>query len=156
LLQELRYYRFEANLGRYSSATLQRCLPPNRRGEQPTAKQVEQAVIEVQEVSTQEWTVSQLERKAKVLAGESVLASMRTDHALIAWAESHDLMVRIDRSGIWGNPYEVDADGTREEVITWYEEYFAHKRSLHKRLEKLKGRVTQFASRETLTRSREA
>jgi hypothetical protein len=68
-------------------------------------------VIEVQEVSTQEWTVSQLERKAKVLAGESVLASMRTDHALIAWAESHDLMVRIDRSGIWGNPYEVDADG---------------------------------------------
>ena len=63
------------------------------------------------------------------------------DNALIKSAESQGLAERIDRTSDWGNPYDVDKDGTREEVIEWYREYFAHKRSLHKRLDEIKGKV---------------
>jgi hypothetical protein len=52
-------------------------------------------------------------RKVEVEAGRSVLASLRkkngvpVDNALIEWAESQDLAVRIDRSSLimtFGNP----------------------------------------------------
>jgi hypothetical protein len=87
------------------------------------------------------WTPSQLERRAQVEAGRSVVGSLRVDHALIAWAESRGLALWIDRPGDWGNPYLKDKDGSCEEVSAWHREYFAHKRSLHKRLGELRGKV---------------
>lgn len=90
------------------------------------------------------WNASQLNRKAQVEKGFAVVANMRKaggDHALITWAKSRGLAVHIDRSTDWGNPFEIDADGTRAEVIEWYAEYFSHKQSLHKRLEQLRGKV---------------
>jgi uncharacterized protein DUF4326 len=93
------------------------------------------------------WTQSQLIRKADVEAGRSVLASLRkknglpVDNALIEWAESQGLAVRIDRSSVWGNPYRLGADGTRDEVIEAYREYFAHNHSLRKRINELRGKV---------------
>jgi hypothetical protein len=87
------------------------------------------------------WTPSQLERKAQVEAGRAVVASFHSDHALILWADNRGRAVWVDRSGDWGNPYQVDEDGTREEVIAWHREYFARKRSLHPRIPELKGNV---------------
>jgi Domain of unknown function (DUF4326) len=90
-------------------------------------------------------------RKVEVEAGRSVLASLPkkngvpVDNALIEWAESQDLAVRIDRSSVWGNPYKLGADGTRKEVIERYREYFAHHRSLHKRIGELKEAKFLFA-----------
>jgi hypothetical protein len=113
-------------------------------GKPRTIREVREQVKRRKTNSVQEWTGSQLERKVRVEDGEIVLANMTSDenglsvdNALITWAESENLAIRIDRQSDWGNPYEVDADGTREEVIGWYREYFAHKRSLHKRLKEL-------------------
>jgi hypothetical protein len=93
------------------------------------------------------WDKSQLARRADVEAGHSVLASMRKkngvpiDGALIAWAESQDLAVRIDRSGDWGNPYKIGTDGTRDEVITKFRRHFEKNPELMARLPELKGKV---------------
>ena len=110
-------------------------------------RELRDEVKKVKAYLAQGWTASQLERKAQVEAGQMVLANMTSDehgvpidNALITWAEAQDLTIRIDRQTYWGNPYEVDADGTREEVIEWYKEYFAHKRSLHKRKAEFKGK----------------
>jgi Domain of unknown function (DUF4326) len=86
-------------------------------------------------------------RKIEVEAGRSVLASLRNkngvpvDNALIEWAESQNLAVRIDRSSVWRNPYRLGTDGTRKQVIKRYREDFARHRSLHKRIGELKGKV---------------
>ena len=92
----------------------------------------------------EDWTASQLARKAQVEKGVPVVANMHKgsgDAALIAWAKAKGLAVSIDRSTDWGNPFEIDADGTRDQVIEWYREYFNHKRSLHERLSELRGKV---------------
>jgi len=115
---------------------LQLCRPAKQIG--ATKKETTGSVV---------WTESQLTRVAEVEAGRSVLASMRkengvpVDGALIEWAESQNLAVRIDRSGDWGNPFEIGADGTREEVIERYREYLINNRSLRARIGELKGKV---------------
>ena len=58
-----------------------------------------------------EWSDSEIERRKQVEAGETVVANLRTDKALITWAESNELYVRIDRRTVWGNPYAVVATG---------------------------------------------
>jgi Domain of unknown function (DUF4326) len=90
---------------------------------------------------SQEWTASQLERKSQVEVGGSVLANKHFDHALIAWADSHGLLVRIDRRSPWGNPFRIGPDGNRQEVIAKYEEYFNQQGSLDERFEELSGKV---------------
>jgi hypothetical protein len=114
----------------------------------PTIRDLRQQVNRVKAYLVQGWTASQLERKAQVEKGFSALASnqpgpngLPVDNALVTWAESHSLLVAIDRTSDWGNPFEIGADGTRKEVIEWYAEYFSHKRSLHKRLGELTGKV---------------
>jgi hypothetical protein len=116
--------------------------------EKLTVKQLRERVKKTKTFLAQDWNKSQLARKAEVEIGNSVLASMQNtdkgvplDNALITWAESQGLAVRIDRTSDWGNPYEIDKDGTREEVIEWYREYFDHKKSLHERLGELEGKV---------------
>jgi Domain of unknown function (DUF4326) len=118
------------------------CEEPLRNGENRprTRSELREQVKKVKAYLAQGWNSSQLERKTQAERGEIVLANMTSDekgipidNALITWAESQDLAMRIDRQSDWGNPYEVDADGTRDEVIGWYKEYFAHKRSLHKK-----------------------
>jgi hypothetical protein len=89
-----------------------------------------------------EWTPSEIERREIVEAGGTVVANMHHDHALIAWAKERDLLVRVDRRSDWGNPFVLDKDGTREEVIAGFRDgYLPHKRSLHPRVGELKGRV---------------
>lgn len=87
------------------------------------------------------WTESQLERKRKVEAGRAVVANLRHDKALIAWAKDAGLYTRIDRRTDWGNPFEIGADGDRPTVIERFRTYVCGKPSLLSRVGELRGRV---------------
>jgi hypothetical protein len=64
------------------------------------------------------------------------------DAALIAWADQQGLVTMIDRTSDWGNPFEMGADGTRDEVCdNFAQHYMPHKPSLLKKLPTLRGRV---------------
>ena len=90
-----------------------------------------------------EWTESELDRRAVVEAGGTVVANMHqdSDRALLTWARSTDRFVRIDRNTDWGNPFEIPSDGDRDTVCDSYELFFARKFSLHNRLDELRGKV---------------
>jgi len=102
-----------------------------------------------------EWTEDQLDRKARAERGECVVANMRSDDVLIAWARYADdgtctetlpheqgRFVRIDRATDWGNPFEMPADGERWEVIGKFEKfYLPHKSGLLERIPQLRGKV---------------
>jgi hypothetical protein len=49
-----------------------------------------------------EWTPSETERREIVENGRTVVANLRHDHALIAWAMERDILVRVDRTTDWG------------------------------------------------------
>ncbi len=48
--------------------------------------------------------------------------------------------VYIGRGSIWGNPFKIGADGTREEVVSKYERYLRIRKDLLERLPELKGK----------------
>jgi transposase-like protein len=78
----------------------------------------------------------------QLTAGETIVVSLRHHQRLIAWADSRGLYERIDRRSPWGNPFELPADGTRDEVIANYEQhYLPYKPSLLDRLHTLKGKA---------------
>lgn len=90
-----------------------------------------------------EWTEDELDRRALVEAGGTVLANMHQDkdRALLSWARSTGRFERIDRNTDWGNPFELGPDGDRDTVCDSYELYFGRKYSLHDRVLGLKGKV---------------
>ena len=49
--------------------------------------------------------------------------------------------VYIGRGSIWGNPYVIGRDGTRDEVIAQYREYLLSRPHLLARLPELKGKT---------------
>jgi len=49
--------------------------------------------------------------------------------------------IYIGRPGKWGNPFVLDVDGTREEVIQKYKEWILQQPDLLKCLPELKGKV---------------
>jgi len=89
------------------------------------------------------WKQDELERKATVEAGGTVVANMRDgkDEALISWAKENGYFQRIDRNSQWGNPYELGKDGDRETVCDSHIYYFKKKLSLHQQLMNIKGKV---------------
>jgi len=90
-----------------------------------------------------EWTEDELDRRATVEAGGTVVANLHqdSDRALLAWARSSNRFERIDRNSDWGNPFELGPDGDRDTVCDSYEIYFGRKYSLHDRILGLKGKV---------------
>lgn len=53
--------------------------------------------------------------------------------------ESYDIY--IGRGSKWGNPFVVGKDGTREQVITRYEEWILSQPELYKSLHELKDKI---------------
>lgn len=49
--------------------------------------------------------------------------------------------VYIGRPSIWGNPFEMGKDGTREEVIQKYRDWFLTQPDLQRRIGELKGKT---------------
>ena len=106
-----------------------------------TAQIITQAVQESK--PEHEWTEDELDRRATVEAGGTVVANMHqeTDRALLTWARKTDRFVRIDRNSELGNPFELGPDGDRNTVCDSFEIYFGRKYSLHDRVLGLKGKV---------------
>jgi hypothetical protein len=78
----------------------------------------------------------------RLKAGETVVVNQKTDLYAIKWAEENNKYVRCDRFSDWGNPFEMDKDGSRDEVCDWYDQnYFPYKQSLHNKLKQLKGKA---------------
>lgn len=90
-----------------------------------------------------EWTEDELDRRATVEAGGTVVANLHqdTDRALLAWARKAERFERIDRNSDWGNPFELGPDGDRDTVCDSFEIYFGRKYSLHDRVLGLQGKV---------------
>lgn len=49
--------------------------------------------------------------------------------------------VYIGRPSIWGNPYEIGKDGTREEVIKKFENYLINNKFLMNKLPEIKNKI---------------
>ncbi len=98
--------------------------------------------IDQAEIESIPWSKTELVRKKAVESGRSVTANQKEDLRLIAWAQEQGLYVRIDRTTDWGNPFIVDEDGNRDEVIQNFDEhYLACKPSLQRRFDDLRGKV---------------
>lgn len=91
-----------------------------------------------------QFTSDERELLERLKDGRTVVLNMRADsHArLWAWADAHDLAVRIDRKSDWGNPFVLDEDGDREQVIGKYAAfYLPHKPQLIANAGQLKGKA---------------
>jgi hypothetical protein len=92
-------------------------------------------------LAMKDWHESEKSRRFDAESGISVVANFQKDANLINWAKTEGLFVAIDRSTAWGNPFEIPGDGDRKTVCESYEVYFHLKKSLHKKLNTLKGKV---------------
>jgi len=128
---------FEAEIATAKAETEKRIeLTTNRMV--TAAKEYEQAKRK------QEADLSQRDREliAKLDKGETIVVNQKTDLATIRYAENKGLFMRADRFSDWGNPFEMDKDGTRDEVCNYFAEYYLpFKRSLLNQLHKLKGKA---------------
>lgn len=106
-----------------------------------TLKKAKAKVKDSKHKEKDNWTESERERQELVLSGISVTANQQTDISLIGWAKEKGLYVPIDRGTIWGNPFKVDEDGSRKEILRKYEFYYFMKPSLWEKLNSLKGKV---------------
>jgi hypothetical protein len=89
-----------------------------------------------------EWLPDELERKAKVEVGETVVANFQRDKHLIQWATRCGKMVPIDRTSKWGNPFILGQDGDRDRVCDCFEKHYApNKDSFSEARDELKGKV---------------
>lgn len=89
-----------------------------------------------------DWTPQEKQLREKWEKGETVVINMDTHKHLVRYASDLQVYVRIDRGSAWGNPFVMDADGTRDEVCDWYEEnYLPYKKSLLSKLNGLKGKM---------------
>lgn len=55
--------------------------------------------------------------------------------------EKYDVYIGRGNGSIWGNPYQIGKDGTREEVIQKYMDYLLTRPDLISRIGELKGKV---------------
>jgi hypothetical protein len=103
---------------------------------------MQDAARAVRAIPTEPWLEDEQKRKMQVENGEGVIANTSRDKNLIQWAERQGLMVRIDRSTEYGNPFILGDDGTRDEVCDAYAKYYLpHKPSIKAKLANLRGKV---------------
>jgi hypothetical protein len=88
-----------------------------------------------------EWSPSEKRRRERVEAGGTVVANLKTDARLIAWARKERRLVRICRPTIWGNPFVIGKHGDRQTVLEKYRRYLGREQKLVGRVKALKGKV---------------
>lgn len=92
--------------------------------------------------TTEEWLPDELERKARVESGKTVIANLSRDKHLIQWADRNGLSVLVDRGTKFGNPFVLNDDGDRDTVCDSYRDhYLPNKPSILRALPALKGKV---------------
>lgn len=87
------------------------------------------------------WTFDQEERREALMGGETVVANIKTDLALIGWATKKGLFIQIDRTTDWGNPFNLGPDGDRDYVCDSFAIYLKRKPSLLDKLPTLEGKL---------------
>jgi hypothetical protein len=87
------------------------------------------------------WSAEERDLLERMKAGEAIAVNQKTMKNLCQWAQDNGQLVRVDRFSDWGNPFELPADGDRDEVCDAYEVYFPLKRSLHAKIKDLKGKA---------------
>jgi len=103
---------------------------------------MQDAKREVAKKPTDDWRKDERDRQVLAKQGKAVVANQSQDKNLISWAESQGLMVRIDRSSKYGNPFVMGQDGDRDFVCDAFEKhYLPHKQSIKNDFEKLQGKV---------------
>lgn len=115
-----------------------------KRIELTTSRMVIAAKEYEQAKKKQEADLSERDREliTKLDNGETIVVNQKTDLATIRHAEAKGLFMRADRFSDWGNPFEMDKDGTRDEVCDYFaDHYLPFKRSLLNQLHKLKGKA---------------
>jgi ParB family chromosome partitioning protein len=87
------------------------------------------------------WSPEERQLRDRLIAGQAVVVTLRDEHRhLCQWATVQGRLIRVDRQTEWGNPFELPYDGTREEVIANYRDfYLPHKPSLTSRVQELRG-----------------
>ena len=82
------------------------------------------------------------QRKADVLNGVTVVANQKSDKGLIEWAKENKLAVYIGRGSVYGNPFVISKQATRDDVCNDYEyKYLPFQPSIMAKLPELKGKV---------------
>lgn len=89
----------------------------------------------------EEWTEEEKRLRDHLMIGNAVTVNQKTMKNLCKWAQENGKFERVDRFSEWGNPFELDKDGNRDEVCDAYEVYFDLKKSLHAKLDRLKGKA---------------
>ena len=85
---------------------------------------MQDAMREVRSKPTNPWLDDEKERKAAVVAGQTVIANAERDKNLVQWAELKGYSVRIDRGSLFGNPFILGKDGDRDAVCDAYRDYY--------------------------------
>ena len=103
---------------------------------------MQDAMREVRSKPTNPWLDDEKERKAAVVAGQTVIANAERDKNLVQWAELKGYSVRIDRGSLFGNPFILGKDGDRDAVCDAYRDYYLpNKPSILKQLPQIEGKV---------------
>lgn len=105
-------------------------------GDEPTPAQVREVV------SWYLWDPAERALREALRDGQTVVVNLRHHDRVIAWAQARGLLVKVDRTSDWGNPFVLDADGDRDAVIAAYRDhYLPHKPSLQAQLPDLVGKA---------------
>jgi ParB-like chromosome segregation protein Spo0J len=88
------------------------------------------------------WPKAERELREALERGEVAVINVDKHAHLTSWAERRGLLVMVDRSSPWGNPFVLGDDGTRDAVCEAYaKHYLPHKPSLLKKLPALRGKA---------------
>ena len=75
-------------------------------------------------------------------SGKTIVINMERHTNLVKYAYNKQILILIDRRSEWGNPFILNADGTRDEVCDWYRDYYLpHKRSLLNKIKTMRGKI---------------
>lgn len=95
----------------------------------------------VEQAQRDPWTERDKELRAALEAGRTIVLNAASDARVIGWAQPKGLIVYVDRTSPWGNPFVLNADGDRDQVCDSYAaHYLPHKPSLQAKLASLKGK----------------
>ena len=105
-------------------------------------RDVKKVVQHRESADPEKWTEREVQLRDRMESGEAVVVNLRDDARLVGWAESRGLLIRVDRTSEWGNPFYLDADGSRDEVCDAYaDHYLPHKPSLGIQISSLRGKA---------------
>jgi hypothetical protein len=95
----------------------------------------------VEQAQRDPWTERDNELKAALEIGRTVVLNASSDARVIGWAQPKGLIVYVDRTSPWGNPFVLNADGDRDQVCEAYaQHYLPNKPSLQAKLGSLSGK----------------